>query len=112
MGPPNINSALIAASANNKSVKAKIKTNTAYYFQRDFNSTHAAVLFCVDEVTSRALLWNKQIKFQRNLQIANLAKAGLYVEYHEEAVISESGVLLVSIPRLSMHIGPTAGVKP
>ena len=58
------------------------------------------------------LLWNKQIKFQRNLQIANLAKAGLYVECHEEAVISESGILFVSIPRLSMHTGPTVGVKP
>ena len=54
----------------------------------------------------------KKIKFQRNLQIANLAKAGLYVECHEEAVISESGILFVSIPRLSMHTGPTAGVKP
>ena len=35
-------------------IKAKIKTNTAYYFQRDFNSTHSAVLFCIDEVTARA----------------------------------------------------------
>ena len=31
---------------------------------------------------------------------------------YEEAVISESGIFLVSIPRLSMQTGPGTGSKP
>ena len=42
----------------------------------------------------------------------NLAKCGFKLEPHEEAVMSESGIFLVSIPRLSMHTGPGTGVKP
>ena len=43
----------------------------------------------------------------------NLAKCGFQLEpQNEEAVMSESGIFLVSIPRLSMHTGPGTGVKP
>ena len=46
-------------------------------------------------------------------QVPNLANSGLWLsESLEEAVMSESGILSVSIPRLSMHTGPAKGVKP
>ena len=47
------------------------------------------------------------------LRDPNLAKCGFKLEPHEEAVMSESGIFLVSIPRLSMQTGPAGGsVKP
>ena len=43
----------------------------------------------------------------------NLAKCGFKLEsQNEEAVMSESGIFLVSIPRLSMQMGPGGRVKP
>ena len=43
----------------------------------------------------------------------NLAKCGFQLEpQNEEAVMSESGIFLVSIPRLSMQTGPGGSVKP
>ena len=50
------------------------------------------------------------VVIQPNLDIFG---AKLNVEpQNEEAVMSESGIFLVSIPRLSMHTGPGTGVKP
>lgn len=40
----------------------------------------------------------------------NLAKCGFIL--NEEAVMSESGIFLVSIPRLSMQTGPGGRLKP
>ena len=47
------------------------------------------------------------------LHDSNLAKCGFKLEpQNEEAVMSESGIFLVSIPRLSMQTGPGGSVKP